>query len=602
MDKQLWDQIETLFDKVVSLPRAQRLSFIERATENNEVLRRELISLLEHHDEKAAMLPGFESAADLRRAIEDVVNQFETDASIRNSAAIEADNEQAVKAQAHELASRLQTGNPDIEILDVISHGGMGTVFRAFQKTLQREVAVKVLHAAIVDERIRRRFVRESRSAAAVASDHVVEIFSVQDDAELPYLVMELVDGPSLRTLIQTRGPLTPRLAAYIAWQVAAGLQACHQQQLIHRDVKPANIMLEERTNSETGKVPYRAKLIDFGIAQDLADAEQTLEQPHAGTPAYMSPEQVLNPQTIDHRSDVYGLGASLYQMLIGEPPFRGSFHMILKQIGNHDPTPLRQLDDRIPRDLESICLKALSTDPRRRYESARAMAEDLQNFIDGKPTNARPISKLEKLQKWCARNQGLAAMSILAVSFLMFLTLGSVIFSLTLWAKNSEIARQQRVNIQTRVQALLDSDPGALRSSVQSLLPLNEKVNEMLQAEFGSDANSFNQRFNAAAASLTRIQRRPNSSWTTWTECSRVRKSVQMCWLSWRIIRLPPKVWLAPCGRRRGTRPRPCASSCYLIWATFPHGKMPPCRRKIQNWAPRSFTVSRSGMPTSPS
>ena len=501
MDKQLWGQIEDLFDKVVSLPRSQRPSFIDQATRHNDRVRRELMSLLEHHEENTSNLPEFESAVELRQAIEDVVNQFEKNNSVRNSAALDADSDQEIKAHVDELVRRLQSGNSDLEIRDVISHGGMGTVFRGFQKTLQREVAVKVLHVAIIDKQIHKRFVWESRSAAAVASDHVVEIFSVNDDADLPYLVMELIDGPSLRTLIQTSGPLKPRLAARIAWQVAGGLQACHERQLIHRDVKPANIMLEERATDETGKGRYRAKLIDFGIAQDLSDAERTFEQPNAGTPAYMSPEQVLNPKKVDHCSDVYGLGASLYQMLIGEPPFRGSYHMILKQIGNSDPTPLRQLDDRIPRDLESICLKALSTDPKRRYHSARAMAEDLQNFIDRKPTTARPISKLEKLQKWCGRNRRLAAMTIAAVSFLLLLTLGSIIFSLTLLAKNREIARQQRVNVQTRVQALLDSDPGALQSSIQSLLPLETPVIEMLQTEFGAEANSFNQRFNAAAA-----------------------------------------------------------------------------------------------------
>lgn len=504
MDKQLWSQVEALFDQAVQLSPVERVAFIENATRDHPELKREIDSLLKHHVPETAS-SQFEPGPAMRDAIQSIVEQFETDRSMAfpgetlRPEGLGGEDEAAVN-----LALTLEAKNPDFAVSNVINRGGMGTVFRVFEKTLQRDIAVKVLHSSRVDQLATARFIRESKLAAGVQSDYVVEIFAVQDDLELPYLAMELVDGPSIREIIESVGPLQPVDAARFARQIAMGLQACHDALLIHRDVKPANIMIENRpvdAAADSANAGRRAKLIDFGIAKDLEDSEATIEQVGAGTPAYMSPEQVLNPKQVDQRCDVYGLGATLYQMLVGEPPFRGSTHMILKKIGNSDPAPPRSLDDRIPKDLESICLKALSAEPKHRYSTALTMAQDLQRFLDGRPTEARPITSFEKFRKWCGRNKRLAATSLAAAGFLIVLTISALTFSLILMSKDREIALQKQQNIEARVQAVVDSDPGALSASIDSILPLEPQTRDALQAQFESKQNRLNRRVNAAVA-----------------------------------------------------------------------------------------------------
>src|SRR5439155_18444384 len=172
----------------------------------------------------------------------------------------------------------------------------------------------------------------------------------------------------------------------------------------VHRDIKPGNILLDQASGRE--------KIVDFGLARPTAvQGRLTGEGAIAGTLEYMSPEQVRDPGHVDGRTDIYGLGASLYEALTGELPFRGAPHMLLKQLLEDEPIGLRRLNDHIPRDLETICLKCLQKEPSRRYANARELAEDLRRFLNGQPVRARPVSAKERAWKWAKRRPAITAL-----------------------------------------------------------------------------------------------------------------------------------------------------------------------------------------------
>jgi serine/threonine-protein kinase len=240
-----------------------------------------------------------------------------------------------------------------------------------------------------------------------------VIVHGVVDPADgPPYLVMEYVPGPNLAEMIGSGRWLDPwRVAAWIA-EVADALHAAHAAGLIHRDVKPGNILVDQQTG--------RAKITDFGLARaQSGESRLTREGFMAGTPTYMSPEQARGESHLDPRSDIYSLGSTLYEALTGMTAYRGAPHLVLRQVIEDDPRPPRQLNDQVPRDLETICLKALAREPARRYPTAGALAEDLRRWLRGEPIQARPVSLWERALRWCRRNPrvaGLAASLVLVV------------------------------------------------------------------------------------------------------------------------------------------------------------------------------------------
>jgi eukaryotic-like serine/threonine-protein kinase len=270
-----------------------------------------------------------------------------------------------------------------------IGRGGMGIVFRARDRTTGRRVALKVLFAGNDDERIRRRFLQEVSAAAKVEHDHIVRLYATSDPSDqIPYFVMEYVAGPSLADAISARGRIPPREAAELMAQAASGIQAAHAAGLVHSDVKPANILSDPVTG--------RAKVGDFGLARlQTGTPGISREGLLAGTPAYLSPEQARGETKPDPRSDIYSLGVTLYESLTGEPPFRGEPHRIIDQVLNDEPRPPRVFNDAVPRDLETICLKAMNKDASRRYTSAVDFADDLHHFLRGEPILARPAGTL---------------------------------------------------------------------------------------------------------------------------------------------------------------------------------------------------------------
>jgi hypothetical protein len=274
----------------------------------------------------------------------------------------------------------------------------MGVVYRAYDDALQRTVAVKrLLPDLAADEGARARFVHEAQAAARVQHDHIVGVYAVVQPAEgVPYLVMEYVAGQTLAEIIRSHRQVPAQEAAQLIAQAAVGLSAAHAAGLVHRDIKPSNIILDPFTG--------RAKIMDFGLAR-LTERPSGLTEPGAlaGTPSYMSPEQVGGLE-LDGRTDVYSLGVTLYEALTGETPFRGALHMVLRQIAAEEPRAPRQLNDTVPRDLETICLKAMAKEPARRYASAAALADDLRRWHRGEPIQARPAGGAEKVWRWCRR------------------------------------------------------------------------------------------------------------------------------------------------------------------------------------------------------
>jgi serine/threonine protein kinase/predicted RNA-binding Zn-ribbon protein involved in translation (DUF1610 family) len=261
------------------------------------------------------------------------------------------------------------------EVREVIGQGGMGVVLKAFDPALHRLVAVKVLSPALAGSATaRRRFTREAQAAAAVCHDHVVAVHGVSEADGLPYLVMQYVAGESLQDRLDRCGPLEPGEVVRIGLQTASALAAAHAQGLIHRDVKPANLLLEGGL--------ARVKVTDFGLARMVADVGLTQAGVVAGTPEYMAPEQARGEQ-VDHRSDLFSLGGVLYACCTGLPPFRGPTALaVLRQVGDEAPTPVRSLNPGVPAWLEGLIARLMAKDPAQRLKGAAEVAALLERYL----------------------------------------------------------------------------------------------------------------------------------------------------------------------------------------------------------------------------
>ncbi len=285
------------------------------------------------------------------------------------------------------------------EVEAVLGRGGMGVVFRARHLSLDRVVAIKMaLAGAYAGPHERERFQREAEAVAALRHPNVVQIHDVGESDGRPYFTMELVEGGSLAQKLAGT-PQPARQAAALVAKVAEAVHAAHQRGIVHRDLKPGNILLT------TDGTP---KLTDFGLARRLeGTAGLTFSGDPVGTPSYMAPEQAQGrSRNVGPAADTYALGAILYELLTGRPPFRAETAAeTLRQVVSQDPVPPSRLNAAVPRDPETICLKCLEKDPRRRYASAAALAEDLHRFQRNEPIVARPVGPLERLLRWTRRN-----------------------------------------------------------------------------------------------------------------------------------------------------------------------------------------------------
>lgn len=331
-------------------------------------------------------------------------------------------------ASANQIPADPVDSIPGFRLKNEIGRGGMGVVYEAWDEKLDREVAIKLLSRTGSFEQDTR-FERESKAAAQVKHPNVVPVFSFGRTSDhRPYLIMPLVKGISLRERLQD-GPLDSATAARTVRQIAAGLEAAHGHGLVHRDVKSGNILLDGADGS--------AKLTDFGLVRTETDRTLTQQDLILGTPEYMSPEQATDPQTTDVRTDTYSLGIVLYECLTGSVPFRGGTLQVIELHRASEPVPPSRLNIAVQHDLETICLKAISKSPNRRYQTAQELGDDIQRFLDGKPITARRTSQLEKLQMWCSRNRALAISIALCVLALVAGTIGTSV----MWFKSHQNA-----------------------------------------------------------------------------------------------------------------------------------------------------------------
>jgi serine/threonine protein kinase len=306
------------------------------------------------------------------------------------------------------------------ELLGELGRGGMGVVYRARQLSLNRVVALKMIRdSAWASPDVLTRFRLEAEAIARMQHPNIVQIYEVGQQEGRPYLALEFVDGGSLARKLR-EGPLTVRQAAQLLETLARAIHAAHQRGIVHRDLKPGNILLAA-CGVGPGATPQAGELIpkitDFGIAKRLGDeASSTRTGAIMGTPSYMAPEQASGKsKEVGPAADIYALGAILYELLTGRPPFAddNSLDTILKVVASEPAAP-RSLQPKVPRDLETICLKCLRKEPHSRYATALELAEDLRAFLAGEPIRAAPAGVWERALKWVRRRP--VAVVLLAV------------------------------------------------------------------------------------------------------------------------------------------------------------------------------------------
>ncbi|MBI4662883.1 MAG: protein kinase [Verrucomicrobia bacterium] len=327
----------------------------------------------------------------------------------------------------------------DYELLEEIARGGMGVVYRARQRSLNRIVAVKMLlFGGLAGADRLRRFQKEAAASAALEHANIVRVLDVGEHEGQPFIAMEFIAGTDLAQLVRER-PLAARQAAGYVEKIARAIEFAHQRGVLHRDLKPSNVLLDAFDEP---------RVTDFGLAKQFgvppsggsgpAEAgtpsqDLTLTGEALGSPNFMPPEQASGDlRRIGPASDVYGLGAILYHLLTARPPFLGeTFEATLVAVREREPVPLGQLNEKVPRDLETICLKCLEKEPEKRYASAQELADELGRFLKDEPIHARPVTRVEQAWRWCRRKPALATAIVLVFVLVLVVGIGSPIAAL---------------------------------------------------------------------------------------------------------------------------------------------------------------------------
>jgi WD40 repeat protein/tRNA A-37 threonylcarbamoyl transferase component Bud32 len=317
---------------------------------------------------------------------------------------------------AAEFGTPLPVAFGDYLLIERIAGGGMGVVYKARQKKLGRIVALKMILAGhLASEEEVRRFSLEAEAAAQLDHPGIVPIFEVGEHEGRHYFSMGYVEGGSLADRVKEEGPLPAPEAADLVRQVAEAVAYAHQQGVIHRDLKPGNVLLDKGRH---------AKVTDFGLAKRVQGTSHlTVYGQVLGTPSYMPPEQAAGKiEQVGPAADIYSTGAILYCLLTGRPPFQSAQPVdTLRQVLEQEPASPRQLNGAVGRDLDTICLKCLQKDPSKRYGSATDLAEDLRRFLTGEPIQARPVGRAERFARWCRRNPLVAALAAGVILSLLF-------------------------------------------------------------------------------------------------------------------------------------------------------------------------------------
>jgi serine/threonine protein kinase len=338
------------------------------------------------------------------------------------------------------------------DIQGELGRGGMGVVYRAWEPKLARTVALKIVPSGpMTGSRERKRWLSEARCVTRVCHPNIVQIHDAGEADGWLYLVLEFVPGGSLKERLHR--PVPPRAVAELMRQVAAAITAVHTAGLLHLDLKPSNILLDSALDATWQDAS--PKVADFGIARPLADldASSTSLAGPWGTPTYMAPEQIATDRAaLGPATDVYALGAILYQLLTGRPPFLAASPIeIFDQIRNAEPASPRSLNPSVPRDLDTIALRCLHKDSRKRYPSAEALADDLNRFLEGRPIKARAVSPIEHAWRWCRRQPVIAA---LAATVLLML-IGGFLGTFALLRRSEAQRSRSEANYQVASRSL---------------------------------------------------------------------------------------------------------------------------------------------------
>ncbi len=345
------------------------------------------------------------------------------------------------------------------EIEEFIGRGGMGDVFKAKDPRLGRFVALKFLRRD--DPDLIERFTREAQAQARIDHDHVCPVYEVGEVEGHSYIAMQYVAGGSLKQITDL---LSLRQKVQIMQSVADALHAAHLAGLIHRDIKPGNILVEHQPDEG-----WRPFVVDFGIARDVDSHDLTVTGMVLGTPAFCAPEQVRGESSkLDWRTDVYGLGATLYWFVTGRSPYEGGYPEIITGVTERDPEPPRRINADVPSDLETIILKCLEKEPDRRYATAREVAEDLRRFLSGEPIQARRASLIYKTSKKIRKHKVLTAVGLAAAAVMAILVVLSI---------RTEIEGRRRAAIaQHFVEQAKEIESMA---RVSAMMPLHDRSSE---------------------------------------------------------------------------------------------------------------------------
>jgi serine/threonine-protein kinase len=384
---------------------------------------------------------------------------------------------------------------PGYEILGELGRGGMGVVYKARQLGLNRVVALKmVLAGAHAGEQQLARFHTEAEAVALLQHPNIVQIYDVGEHDGLPYFSLEYIDGGALDRKIH-RQAQPPREAARLVEMLADAMQYAHQHGVIHRDLKPANVLLTQ---------DGQPKITDFGLAKRLeSDSSQTKSGTLMGTPSYMAPEQARGEvHDVGPLADVYSLGAMLYELLTGQPPFLAATAMeTIMQVTRDEPKAPSRLIEKVPRDLETICLKCLQKEPAQRYATAGALAEDLRRFLSGEPILARPISAPERAWRWCRRNPWIAASSATIFVLLLAVAIGSTYAAVKIGIEKDRAKQNETIARENEKVANEQAD-----LALENLTMLITNVQDRLKSLPGQQARTV--RFNLLQGAIDGLNR----------------------------------------------------------------------------------------------